>query len=283
MADAKLVRPSSSLLRSMNLIHALFGLVLAVPDGLFGGDCTVIDDSLIITAAFYKEADVPVLSRNSYYIDLASQQTLNANSQLRWNELSYMRKMPGQFLLYGEGSIKYSMGSNIVESADMKGSSTDDNPLSEAVIKKSNESTMPSHIGNEDDVPTIVDEAMYLEALNKGLKIAVKYKNIYHILQNPEIKEGILSVISTVTEDYKYNNITLKGTPPPYMPGYSVALRMNTVYIVTDNKIHILDLDTYEWKEHTVNGFKAAQSGCLKTHKNILIHAFGKRREYILE
>ncbi|KAJ9050721.1 hypothetical protein DSO57_1011838 [Entomophthora muscae] len=277
MADAKLVQPSSfSLLRSMNLIHALFGLVLAVPDGLFGGDCTVIDDSLIITAAFYKEAGVPVMSRNSYYIDLTSQLTLTANSQVGWNELSFMRKMPGQFFLYGDESIMYSMGSNTVEPTNMKGSSTDDNPLSEAVIKKSNKPAMPSHIGNEDDVPTRVDEAMYLEALNKGLNIVVIYKNIYHILQNPELKEDILSVISTATEDSKFNNISLKGTPPPYMPGYSVTLRLNTVYIATSNKIHTLDLDRYEWKEHTVNGFKAAQSGCLKTHKNTLIHAFGK-------
>ncbi|KAJ9078216.1 hypothetical protein DSO57_1009135 [Entomophthora muscae] len=274
----------------MNLIFALFGLVLAVPDALFGGGCIVVNDLLIITYAFCKEEGVPVMSRKSYYIDLASQLTLNANSQLGWNELSVVQKIPGAFYL-SDDPIMYAMRSTTVESPNMKRSSTDGNPFSEA-IQKADKPVLPPLFdkAGEDDGSASVKkysyfeksyldadhlEKVYLEALNEGLKIVVIYKNKYHILQNPERKEDTLSEISIDTADSKYN-ISLKGTPPPYMSGYSVALRLNTVYIATDNKIHTLDLDTYEWKEHTVNGFKASQSGCLITYKNTLIHAFGK-------
>ncbi|KAJ9066021.1 hypothetical protein DSO57_1013679 [Entomophthora muscae] len=267
----------------MILILGLFGLVLAAPDALFGGGCTVVNDNLIITAAFYKQADVPVLSRKSYFIDLASRLTLDANSQLGWKELGNERKIPGGFFREGKAHIMYTMGSNTVEPSKLKRRSTDDNPLGNAMmmeVKKSDGSM--SAVMDSNNGPVMVNATGYLHALIEGLKIAVIYKNTYHLLRNPEHRENTLSTISIVTGDSKYNNITLMGTPPPYMSGYSAALRLNTVYIATDNKIHTLDLNTYEWKEHTVKGFKAAQSGCLITHMDTLIHAFGKEGDKYL-
>lgn len=74
---------------------------------------------------------------------------------------------------------------------------------------------------------------------------------------------------------FRWKSVHVTGTLPPKLPHLTWTQHEQSIYLVDQSSLYILDLITLNWQLHHIEGFTGYSSGCLAFHDEYLIHAFG--------